>query len=78
MWLDLLIITFKTIGGDYPSSFILKKERGENMKKIKKISIGPEVVLSMRRGRTFTDRKKQSSKWACRKKGKVKAQEIVS
>jgi len=48
------------------------------MKKLKKISVGPEVVLSMRRGRTFTDRKKQSSKWACRKKGKVKAQEIVS
>jgi len=48
------------------------------MKKLKKISVGPEVVLSMRRGRTFKDRKKQSSKWACRKKGKVKAQEIVS
>jgi len=40
------------------------------MKKLKKISVGPEIVLSMRRGRTFTDRKKQSSKWACRKKGK--------
>jgi len=48
------------------------------MKKLKKISVGPEVVLSMRRGRTFTDRKKQSSKWACRKKGKIKAQEFVS
>jgi len=48
------------------------------MKKLKKISVGPEVVLSMRRGRIFTDRKKQSSKWACRKKGKIKAQEFVS
>jgi hypothetical protein len=48
------------------------------MKKLKKISVGPEVVLSMRRGRTFKDRKKQSSKWACRKKGKIKAQEFVS
>ena len=48
------------------------------MKKLKKISVGPEVVLSMRRGRIFTDRRKQSSKWACRKKGKIKAQEFVS
>jgi hypothetical protein len=48
------------------------------MKKFKKISIGPEVVLSMRRGRTFVDKKKQSHKWACRKKGKIKAQEFAS
>jgi len=50
-------------------SFYLEKEVNF-MKKLKKISVGPEIVLSMRRGRTFTDRKKQSSKWACRKKGK--------
>jgi len=46
------------------------------MKKFKKISVGPEVVLSMRRGRTFTDRKKQFSKWACRKKGKSILKEV--
>jgi hypothetical protein len=35
-----------------------------------KYSAGPEVVLSMRRGRTIEDRKKVASKYACREKQK--------
>ncbi|MGB9811920.1 MAG: hypothetical protein ACPLSN_09510 [Dictyoglomus turgidum] len=34
----------------------------------RKISWGPSLVLSMRRGRIFRDKKKQANKMACRKK----------
>jgi hypothetical protein len=39
----------------------------DKLPKVPKISAGAEIVLSMRRGREFTDRKKQLSKKSCRK-----------
>lgn len=38
----------------------------KDIKKKKKLSVGPEVVLLMRRGRTMIDKKKQGNKMACR------------
>ncbi|MGB9810107.1 MAG: hypothetical protein ACPLSA_08745 [Caldanaerobacter sp.] len=46
-------------------------KKGVKMKEKKnprKISWGPSLVLSMRRGRIFRDKKKQANKMACRKK----------
>jgi hypothetical protein len=34
---------------------------------MQKVRIGSHVVLSMRRGRKFEDKKKKALKWACRK-----------
>lgn len=34
---------------------------------MKEPRLGPTVVLSMRRGRRFEDKKKKALKWACRK-----------